>query len=82
MDRIAATHATAHSPSGDLYNGALDRALWMTGPGLSSKAADFLAPLRNTTLLARLITLELLHTEVARPGCKINSAANERSVGS
>ena len=50
----------------------------MTGPGLSSSAADFLAPLRNTTLLARLITLELLHTEVARPGCKINSAAAEK----
>jgi hypothetical protein len=43
------THTTAHSPSGDLYNGALALALWMTGPGLSSKAAYFLAPLRNTT---------------------------------
>jgi len=60
MDRIAATHTTAHSPSGDLYNGALDRALWMTGPGLSSKAADFLAPPRSTTLPARLITLDVI----------------------
>ena len=60
MDWIAATHTTAHSPSGDLYNGALDRALWMTGPGLSSKAADFLAPPRNTTLPARLITLDVI----------------------
>jgi hypothetical protein len=50
MDRVA----------GDLYNGALFAALWMTGLGLglSSSAAEFLAPLRNFSLLASLIVLD------------------------
>lgn len=52
MDRVA----------GDLYNGALFAALWMTGVslGLSSDAAEFLAPLRNVRLLARLIVLDVV----------------------
>jgi len=52
MDRIA----------GDLYNGALFAALWMTGVGLglSSDVGEFLSPLRNFRLLAKLIVLDVV----------------------
>jgi BASS family bile acid:Na+ symporter len=52
LDRVA----------GDLYNGALVVALWMTGLGLglSSDVAGFLTPLRNTKLVAKLIVLDVV----------------------
>ena len=45
-----------------LYDGALVVALWTTGLslGLSSDVAGFLAPLRNTKLLANLIVLDVV----------------------
>jgi hypothetical protein len=48
--------------AGDLYNGALFVALWMTrlGLGLSSDFASFLAPLRNIKVLAKLIVLDVV----------------------
>ena len=52
MDRVASA----------LYDGALVVALWTTGLGLglSSDIAGFLAPLRNTKLLANLIVLDVV----------------------